>query len=1061
MATYLPNVKQYVSKSKAFTPNFKFLSDALARRQDRYDTNYRKMNNLYGSVVNADLSREDNRSLRDKYAEELAPKLQQISGVDFSLQQNVDAARGLFTPFFEDEKIVRDIVFTKRYQNELQKLNMMRSHRDEEMRKKYSEEAVAMINFQMDDFKNFSREESMNVQLPEAVEKVNLIEIGVNKLKELGMEYENVTFTEDGHYRIIQKNGTALTKRAIGKDENGNMQYTNPAQNYILQTTLDDPAVRRWYHTKFYVKSRQFAEQNKDKYGSMDAAYKVFYDQTKKDYSTKAANEELAKDTELNNAIQNKNNWEEYKKKFGQLIPGSQEFIDYANAYNEYIALANGRKLEKKKHELITSDAKELSQLKNQAWEAYMQYNIDADTKAAAAFYADINAKTEVKADEFALKNHQHKLNMIAKEQDAYNTRMKVMLEKGYTLDDSGNLIPLPWAEGGSQSSNVEGQDVGVDFGQGAGNNVVAGSGEETMANYPDGDGVVDVIDENAQTTNNKIQAIRDKRWSIIEAYHQVKATEISDSENPYSSEGMYIDGKLMTWKDAKDYYMKEGNRHKMTAMFDNIVEKAGLNTDGGIGPKMQRDNPILYKAITEADRWVNAESTRILVGMDKQRKVYRNVIDQLVAEGSINSFQGNMLEAYPLFNKTGEIKDPNEIRGQMETDFMTWYTESVNNNEIEHVRPSKVDGATAKKHRRIAAQFGFKSLDDLYDFIYPWNHTYGENYSLKLPGRGTSNHMEIDQRRIGRHFDNVYNEVFGKDKVQDLYNDVKDKINLKMQSAESIPGIQNFNMASWLSGQEQSGSGATMFNYYDSDYINGQVNTKANTQLRLINQLISGPKQNYTVALGNRSAEYVGETDQGALNLLNEIIRDLGMNPDDFSKGKGPNMTIRWSERLGGDAGQGNYSGWVITLGEEYASTKKSTNVKLNNNIVDFNLPDNSITIFAPKDMPNPNSVANTYVSTTEFLVDANKARIISNDGGKVKFYKNSSGQMVVQHSVGTYDKVSGNIVYTEYSAPKILPPSGYKIDELYDNMAMTLENQVLVNNAAREAHKKELEQK
>ena len=48
MATYLPNVKRYVSKTKSFTPDFKFLSDALDKRQDRYDTNYKKMNNLYG-----------------------------------------------------------------------------------------------------------------------------------------------------------------------------------------------------------------------------------------------------------------------------------------------------------------------------------------------------------------------------------------------------------------------------------------------------------------------------------------------------------------------------------------------------------------------------------------------------------------------------------------------------------------------------------------------------------------------------------------------------------------------------------------------------------------------------------------------------------------------------------------------------------------------------------------------------------------------------------------------------------------------------------------------------
>ena len=142
MATYLPNVNKYVSKSKAFTPNFKFISDALSQRQDRYDTNYRKMNNLYGSVVHADLSREDNREIRDSYAKELAPKLQQISGVDFSLQQNVDAAKALFTPFFEDDKMVRDIVFTKRHQSELQKFQNFRQSNDEETReiikKKYT-----------------------------------------------------------------------------------------------------------------------------------------------------------------------------------------------------------------------------------------------------------------------------------------------------------------------------------------------------------------------------------------------------------------------------------------------------------------------------------------------------------------------------------------------------------------------------------------------------------------------------------------------------------------------------------------------------------------------------------------------------------------------------------------------------------------------------------------------------------------------------------------------------------------------------------------------------------
>ena len=271
MATYLPNVNKYVSKSKAFTPNFKFISDALSQRQDRYDTNYRKMNNLYGSVVHADLSREDNREIRDSYAKELAPKLQQISGVDFSLQQNVDAAKALFTPFFEDDKMVRDIVFTKRHQSELQKFQNFRQSNDEETRRKYWGEGVSMLNYSMADFQAGSREASMNVQLPEAVENINLVQMGIDALKELGMSDEQVSISPDGNYQVTQKNGSLLTRRAIGKDEKtGDMIYTNPAQDYINQTVLDDPRVQRYYATKHYVRAREFYEANAEKYGGID-----------------------------------------------------------------------------------------------------------------------------------------------------------------------------------------------------------------------------------------------------------------------------------------------------------------------------------------------------------------------------------------------------------------------------------------------------------------------------------------------------------------------------------------------------------------------------------------------------------------------------------------------------------------------------------------------------------------------------------------------------------------------------------------------------------------------
>ena len=48
----------------------------------------------------------DNEDTRQQYANRLSNGLKQISGTDLSLQQNVDAAKGVFTPFFEDDKMV-------------------------------------------------------------------------------------------------------------------------------------------------------------------------------------------------------------------------------------------------------------------------------------------------------------------------------------------------------------------------------------------------------------------------------------------------------------------------------------------------------------------------------------------------------------------------------------------------------------------------------------------------------------------------------------------------------------------------------------------------------------------------------------------------------------------------------------------------------------------------------------------------------------------------------------------------------------------------------------------
>jgi hypothetical protein len=126
MATYLKGVKDYVPQLQTFKPDYKFLSDVLSVRQDRYDTNYKSLNDLYSKVVYADMSREDNNTQRDIYANQLSNGLKQVSGMDLSLAQNVDVAKGLFKPFFENKALVKDMTFTKMYQKEGSRVSAMK-----------------------------------------------------------------------------------------------------------------------------------------------------------------------------------------------------------------------------------------------------------------------------------------------------------------------------------------------------------------------------------------------------------------------------------------------------------------------------------------------------------------------------------------------------------------------------------------------------------------------------------------------------------------------------------------------------------------------------------------------------------------------------------------------------------------------------------------------------------------------------------------------------------------------------------------------------------------------
>ena len=247
MATYVPGVGSYLPDFKPFTPDYKFLSNVLDVKTERYETNYKSLNDLYGKVVYGNLSRKDTQEMRDQYAENLAPKLQQISGMDLSMAQNVETAKALFKPFFEEDLIVKDLVQTKKYRDEMQYANMLKDSPVQEQRELYWQTGIQKMQYEMEDFVNATQDKALKMPLPTYVPDSDLFQMAMNYLNESELGTDVITtISENGEWLIQRKNGDLITNEAL---------------TMVQKALKDDPRVVNAYHADAFVKSRQFADQ--------------------------------------------------------------------------------------------------------------------------------------------------------------------------------------------------------------------------------------------------------------------------------------------------------------------------------------------------------------------------------------------------------------------------------------------------------------------------------------------------------------------------------------------------------------------------------------------------------------------------------------------------------------------------------------------------------------------------------------------------------------------------------------------------------------------------------
>ncbi len=387
MATYVPGVPQYFPKLEPFTPDYKFLSSVLDSRTDRYNKNYKAVNDLYSKVVYGNLSREDTKSIRNQYAENLGPKLQQVSGMDLSMAQNTEAAKSLFKPFFEDDLIVKDLVTTRQYQNEMSYVNQLQNSPDRQQREMYWTTGLQKMQFEMQDFINASEDDALRMAAPKYTPDADLYEMAMEHLKASGLTSDITEPSKDGMWMIRRKNGDLITRQALQD---------------VQMALKDDPRVVNAYYADSFVRSRKFADDGiqAGKFANIKEGQAAWateqVNRVEKLIATK--NVKLKEENQkLSNIVVD---WENYNNVYG-VTEGSDE----EKAMNESTSIYEATKAAIKGNDDALSDNKGINEedfqgLLNRAHSLLMHHNMEGDLQAAAIAYSNIDKVVEMKESE-------------------------------------------------------------------------------------------------------------------------------------------------------------------------------------------------------------------------------------------------------------------------------------------------------------------------------------------------------------------------------------------------------------------------------------------------------------------------------------------------------------------------------------------------------------------------------------------------------------------------------------------------------------------------------------
>ena len=459
MATYLQGVTDYIPQVQPFSPDYNFYSGALDLRQSKYDAAKTQISNLYGSLLNAPLSREDNAETRDKFFKTIEQDIHKMATMDLSLKQNQVAAQGIFNQLLENKSIQKDLVWTKNFESATKRSQGFKNCTDgDECGGQWWKGGDRLLEYSRKEFQMMSAEDAMFARDAEYIPAQNVTKMAMELAKEADLSVSKDQIS--GQWITTTKNGPLVVK---------------PLADLFQGVIGQDSKVQEYYTAQQRLSRKDWTFGNVDQYGGMEQAEQAYIQEM-----TPMVDKLLGKSEELEQEVASNNNKKEkVEEKIKNSTPADQETL--ADVYDDLETRGGGYEASlanAKKDEEIIQVAKNNQGYSADQIDALMssvQLGNDINASAMTLAYKDYEQSYEanpygVEAVKQANRVQMENLKQVhALEKLDYEAAIKVdLFNQGIGTGGSGSGAPGVPPSGGAENNTGEvvtditgGTDVG------------------------------------------------------------------------------------------------------------------------------------------------------------------------------------------------------------------------------------------------------------------------------------------------------------------------------------------------------------------------------------------------------------------------------------------------------------------------------------------------------------------------------------------------------------------------------------------------------------------------